>query len=38
MSLIFILIPFIASAILLLLRPGGSRSIALFAALANLEL
>ncbi|MBK6996608.1 MAG: NADH-quinone oxidoreductase subunit M [Lewinellaceae bacterium] len=36
MSLIFILIPFIASAILLLLRPGGSRSIALFAALANL--
>jgi len=36
MSLIFILIPFIASAILLLLRPGGSRSIALFAGLANL--
>ena len=36
MSLIFILIPFIASAILFLLRPGGSRSIALFAALANL--
>ncbi len=36
MSLIFILIPFIASAILLLLRPGGSRSIALLAALANL--
>ncbi len=36
MSLIFILIPFIASAILLLLRPGASRSIALLAALANL--
>lgn len=36
MSLIFILIPFIAAAILLLLRPGGSRSIALFASLANL--
>lgn len=36
MSLTFILIPFIASAILLLLRPSGSRSIALFAALANL--
>jgi len=36
MSILFILIPFIASAILLLLRPGGSRSIALFAALANL--
>ncbi|MFN0176593.1 MAG: NuoM family protein [Saprospiraceae bacterium] len=36
MSLIFILIPLIASAIVLLLRPGGSKSIALFAALANL--
>ena len=36
MSLIFILVPFIASAIVLLLRPGGSRSIALFAGLANL--
>ena len=36
MSLTFILIPFIASAILLLLRPGGSRSIALLASLANL--
>ncbi|MDO8368186.1 MAG: NADH-quinone oxidoreductase subunit M [Saprospiraceae bacterium] len=36
MSLIFILIPFIASAILLLLRPGGSKSIALLAGLANL--
>ncbi|HLP96704.1 MAG TPA: NADH-quinone oxidoreductase subunit M [Saprospiraceae bacterium] len=37
MSLIFILIPFIASAILLLLRPAGlSRHLALVAALANL--
>jgi len=36
MSLIFILIPFIASAILFFLRPGGSKSIALFASLANL--
>jgi len=37
MSLIFILIPFIASAILLLLRPAGlSRHLALAAALANL--
>lgn len=37
MSLIFILIPFIASAILLLLRPTGlSRHLALVAALANL--
>lgn len=37
MSLIFILIPFIASAILLLLRPAGlSRHLALVASLANL--
>lgn len=37
MSLIFILIPFIASAILLLLRPAGlSRHLALVATLANL--
>lgn len=36
MSLTFILIPFIASAILLLLRPGMSRQIALAASLANL--
>lgn len=36
MSLTFVLIPFIASAILLLLKPNGSRSIALFAGLANL--
>jgi len=37
MSLIFILIPFIASAILLLLRPAGlSRQMALVASLANL--
>ncbi|MFN0034429.1 MAG: proton-conducting transporter membrane subunit, partial [Saprospiraceae bacterium] len=36
MSLLFILIPFVASAILLLLRPGASRQIALAASLANL--
>ncbi|MFN0214376.1 MAG: NuoM family protein [Saprospiraceae bacterium] len=37
MSLIFILIPFIASAIVLLLRPAGlSRHLALVASLANL--
>jgi len=37
MSLIFILVPFIASAVLLLLRPSGaSRSIALAASVVNL--
>lgn len=36
MSLIFILIPFIASAILLFTRSAASRQIALFASLANL--
>lgn len=36
MSLVLILIPFIASALLLLARPAGSRTIALAAALANL--
>ena len=36
MSLVLILIPFIASAFLLLARPAGSRTIALAAALVNL--